>query len=184
MPIIPAKVVIDDRLPTRHGRLIFLCAENLNEFWPALLEKAYAKFYGGYASIEGGNSQDAGVDFTGQPKSCSLPGNVPIPGGIPEHINVDEFTRRAGSGPEHLLHLLELAHSSGALVSCSLGDPRQPGCSCPTEREVQTQKLQGRHTYTVTGTAEVGQEVAYKVCQVRGGRDGGAQHASLPILGP
>ena len=58
------QVVIDDRLPTRNGRLIYLHGQE-NEFWPSLFEKAYAKFYGGYKNIEGGNSMEAGVDFTG-----------------------------------------------------------------------------------------------------------------------
>ena len=59
------EVVIDDRLPTRSNHLIFLRGNQRNQFWPALFEKAYAKFNGGYSSIEGGNSMEAGVDFTG-----------------------------------------------------------------------------------------------------------------------
>ena len=48
------EVVIDDRLPTRSNHLIFLRGNQRNQFWPALFEKAYAKFNGGYSSIEGG----------------------------------------------------------------------------------------------------------------------------------
>jgi len=104
------EVCVDDRMPTRHGRLIYLRAKDPNEFWSPLLEKAYAKMYGSYFSLIGGLSIEAAVDFTG---------------GIPEVISINQDTES-----EILFYNLEKAFQAGAFMSCSLGRNRhQDGAS-------------------------------------------------------
>ncbi len=94
-------MVIDDRLPTRRGELIYVRSVEKNEFWSALLEKAYAKLHGSYTALEGGLTIEAAVDFTG---------------GIPELIDL----QRTKMSPERIFYIMSKADARGAFMGCAL----------------------------------------------------------------
>ena len=59
-------IVLDDYLPCRNGQPIFARTKG-EELWVCLLEKAWAKLYGTYARIEGGDPGFALSHLTGLP---------------------------------------------------------------------------------------------------------------------
>ncbi|KAM4813537.1 calpain-9 isoform X2 [Urocitellus parryii] len=121
-------VVIDDRLPTFRGRLVFLHSADHREFWSALLEKAYAKLNGSYEALKGGSTLEAMEDFTG---------------GVAETF----LTREA---PQDFYTILGKALKRGSLLGCSM-DIRN---AAESEARTPFGLIKG-HAYTITGLDQV-----------------------------
>ncbi|VDK28360.1 unnamed protein product [Gongylonema pulchrum] len=116
-------VVVDDRLPTSNGELLYMHSRDHNEFWSALLEKAYAKLHGSYEALKGGTTSEALEDFTG---------------GLTEFFDLNQ-------PPNHLMEMMMRGFEMGSLFGCSIeADPRQWEAVLPNG-------LVKGHAYSITG---------------------------------
>ncbi|XP_010223195.1 PREDICTED: calpain-3-like, partial [Tinamus guttatus] len=93
-------VVIDDCLPTYNNQLVFTKSSQRNEFWSALLEKAYAKLHGSYEALKGGNTTEAMEDFTG---------------GVTEFYEIRD-------APKDIYKIMKHAIDRGSLMASSIDD--------------------------------------------------------------
>ncbi|CAF96212.1 unnamed protein product, partial [Tetraodon nigroviridis] len=130
-------VVVDDRLPVSgDGVLLFCRSATPREFWSALLEKAYAKLNGCYEALEGGNTTEALIDFTG---------------GVSEPLRLDGGALSARSHQRRaLFQTLAKAHEHKALITCSIrpaeGEAAESALGCGLVRG---------HAYGITALRKV-----------------------------
>uniref|UniRef100_G1N1G7 Uncharacterized protein n=1 Tax=Meleagris gallopavo TaxID=9103 RepID=G1N1G7_MELGA len=118
-------VVIDDRLPFLNGNYLSVHPRTSNEFWPSLLEKAYAKLQGSYQNLHGGYISDALVDFTG---------------GVQMQFSLKD-------PPPYLEDILKAASKSQCLMGCSTSGRMR-------NTVLRNGIVQG-HAYTVTGAVKI-----------------------------
>lgn len=123
------EVIIDDMLPTYSNQLMFMHSKTKNEFWCALLEKAYAKLYGGYEALRGGNINESMVDLTG---------------GIVEMIDLR-------NPPSNLFTVMRKSYRRAALMGCAI-EPEHPNVQAES---ILSNGLIVRHAYSVTRVTSV-----------------------------
>ncbi|XP_063697181.1 calpain-11-like [Culicoides brevitarsis] len=103
------EVRIDDLLPTRGDRPAHMHCSQPDIFWAALLEKAYAKLYGGYGFLKYGNIGRALQDLTGAVVQSVPPSGPLLGGAVPRSTLLlaitgnekDTKRRRSGLLTEH-----------------------------------------------------------------------------------
>uniref|UniRef100_A0A182K7Q0 Calpain catalytic domain-containing protein n=1 Tax=Anopheles christyi TaxID=43041 RepID=A0A182K7Q0_9DIPT len=121
------EVIVDDRLPVgKDNKLLYISSSVEDEFWGALLEKAYAKLHGSYEALDGGTGREGMVDLTG---------------------GITEFYKLKGYEPEDLFERVERNLARRSLLTAGIGGD---------ERGIlRTVNLVPKHEYSVTKVTRI-----------------------------
>lgn len=121
-------IVVDDRLPVleKNFYLAFDYSSEKNEFWSALLEKAFAKLYGSYGALIGGFPDEAMENLTG---------------GIAERYFLNNPT------PNNLFEILKKSFESPTIIACGIFSDYP---------ELREKGLIAAHAYSITAAVTLG----------------------------
>lgn len=86
----PVEVSIDDRVPCDAHRSSCFVQSISQNWFPVLLEKAYAKFVGGYDSLDNCTPHETLHDLTGRPVS-----HIPFDRKLADAVNLGDYTGAA-----------------------------------------------------------------------------------------
>ena len=134
------EVVVDDFLPCKGERLVFTHSDSKDEFWTALLEKAYAKAKGTYQLLNSWLPIDACIELTG---------------GCPERVKrISSLLSGDKRQVDRLFMDILRANQNGNIVVVSFlhaeSDPE-------LNEEARQLGLEPRYVYRVTQVADLGQ---------------------------
>lgn len=174
-------VVVDDRIPCEKGtKKPRFMSPNGNELWAIILEKAYAKFCGSYAALDGGFVLWGWHSFTGDNVfQMSKKDNHWV---REDMVAIKDPTDKRACGfkktkekysDEQLWTLLKKYDRQKALMSASIGKMDYRDTDGPSgEQMLQTEGLVAGHAYSVIQAREVhdgvmGSGPSYKLMQLR-----------------
>jgi len=123
-------VIIDDRLPFNRQTLQPWCSWNRQEpeeFWVALIEKAYAKMNGGYSNLNGGAPIEAFTDLTA---------------GVEQRFKLNESIKHR----KEFFRFLSDSLKHACLMACSI-NPQNDGSDF---EQIKPNGLVVGHSYSVT----------------------------------
>ena len=135
------EIVIDDLLPTRKGSLVYMSSTSRVEYWPALLEKAYAKAKGTYELLNHWLPVDACIELTG---------------GCPERVkNISSLLQGDKRQVDRLFFDILRANQNGNIPLVSFQAKREGNAR--EQEEARDLGLEPRYVYRITQVADLGQ---------------------------
>lgn len=135
------EIVVDDRLPIKNGTPLYMKSACVEEFWPALLEKAYAKAKGSYELLNHWMPIDGCIELTG---------------GVPERVrNLPDLLSMDARHADRLFFDLLRASQLGNIILATTAIKTRQTKLCLAE--ASQLGLHVKYAYRVTRVAYLGE---------------------------